>query len=110
MNIPNAGQPVGGQSKNTHQQDQYSRPVLDVMIQFTGNPTQTEKPDHLKWAEQTADPLKQETETIFIEDKRNNSYILLKVKILEVLLSVCDIKWILSDTWKYINNIEMVPL
>lgn len=48
MNIPNAGQPVGGQSKNTHQQDQYSRPVLDVMIQFTGNPTQAEKPDHLK--------------------------------------------------------------
>lgn len=60
MNIPNTGQPVSRQSKNTHQQHQYSCPVLNVVIQFTGNPTQTEKPDHLQWAEQTTDALKQE--------------------------------------------------
>lgn len=58
-NIPNAGQPVGGQSKNTHQQHQNSRPILNVVIQFTGDPTQAEKPDHLKWAEKTADSLKE---------------------------------------------------
>lgn len=46
------------QSKNTHQQDQYGRPVLNVVIQLTGDPTQTEEPDHLERAEQTADPLK----------------------------------------------------
>lgn len=73
---------MGGQSKNTHQQDQYSRPVLNVVIQFTGNPTQTKKPDHLQWAEQTADPLKQEwnkerktSETICIQEKKNDLYI-----------------------------------
>lgn len=70
MNIPNAGQPVSSQSKNADQQDQYSRPVLNVVIQFTSNPTQAEQPDHLQWAEQTADPLKQapkrrETERAF---------------------------------------------
>lgn len=58
MTIPNAGQPMSSQTKNTHEQDQYSRPILNVVIQFTSNPTQTEKPDHLKWAEQTADALK----------------------------------------------------
>lgn len=72
MNIPNAGQPVSSQSKNTHQQDQYGRPILDVVIQFTGNPTQTEKPDHFQWAEQTADPLKQEREK-GRRQERNNS-------------------------------------
>lgn len=60
MNIPNAGQPVSSQSKNTDQQDQHSRPVLYVVIQFTGNSTQTEKSNHLQRAEQTADALKQE--------------------------------------------------
>ena len=58
--VPDAGQPVCSQPKNTHQQNQNSCPVLDVVIQFTGDPTQTEKPDNLKWAEETADPLKQE--------------------------------------------------
>lgn len=59
-NAPNAGQPVGGQSKHAHQQHQHSCPILDVVVQLTGNPTQTEQPDHLQWAEQTADALKRE--------------------------------------------------
>lgn len=73
MNIPNAGQPVSSQSKNTDQQDQYSRPVLNVVIQFTGNSTQTEKTNHLQWAEQTADALKQERKREEA-DIRNNIY------------------------------------
>lgn len=60
INVPNAGQPVSSQSKYTHQQHQYSCPILDVVIQFTGDPTQTEKPDYLQWAEQTTDALEQE--------------------------------------------------
>lgn len=48
LNIPDAGEPVSGQSKNAHQQDQNCCPVLDVVIQFAGYPTQTEKPDHLE--------------------------------------------------------------
>lgn len=48
MTIPNAGQPMSGQTKNTHQQDQNSRPILNVVIQFTSNPAQTKKPHHLK--------------------------------------------------------------
>lgn len=60
INVPNAGQPVSSQSKYTHQQHQYSCSILDVVVQFTGNPTQTEKPDHLQWAEQTTDALEQE--------------------------------------------------
>lgn len=48
VNIPNAGQPVSSQSKNTHQQDQHSRSILNVVVQFTGDSTQTEEPDHLE--------------------------------------------------------------
>lgn len=58
-NSPNAGQPVGGQSENAHQQHQHGRPVLDVVVQFAGHPTQAEQPDHLERAEQAADALKQ---------------------------------------------------
>lgn len=86
MNIPNAGQPVSSQSKNTHQQDQYSRSVLNVVIQFTSNTTQTEKPDHLQGAEKTADTLKREygerkrsiSEIIFSVDNNNNSHVILE--------------------------------
>lgn len=58
--VPDAGQPVCSQAKNTHQQHQNSCSVLDVVVQFTSDPAQTEQPDHLKGAEQTADPLEEE--------------------------------------------------
>lgn len=57
--IPDAGQPVCRQPKHTDQQHQNGRPIFDVVVQFTGNPTQTEEPDNLKGAKQTADPLKE---------------------------------------------------
>lgn len=60
MDIPNAGEPVCGQPKNTDEQHQNSRSVLDVVIQFTGNSTQTQQTDHFKGAEKTADPLKKD--------------------------------------------------
>lgn len=62
-NVPNAGQPVSSQSKDTHQQDQHRCSILNVVIQFTGDSTQTEKPDHLEWAEEAADTLKQKWNT-----------------------------------------------
>lgn len=55
--LPNAGQPVCSQAKHTHQQHQYSCSILNVVVQFASNPTQTEQPDHLQRAEQTADAL-----------------------------------------------------
>lgn len=55
--LPNAGQPVCSQAKHTHQQHQYGRSILNVVVQFASNPTQTEQPDHLQRAEQTADAL-----------------------------------------------------
>lgn len=45
------------QAKHTHQQHQYGRSILNVVVQFASNPTQTEQPDHLQRAEQTADAL-----------------------------------------------------
>lgn len=50
---------MGSQSENAHQQHQHGRPILNVVIQFAGDPTQAEQPDHFQWAEQAADALKQ---------------------------------------------------
>lgn len=58
MNLPNAGQPVCSQPKHTHQQHQYSCSIFNVVVQFASNPTQSEQPDHLQRAEQTAYALK----------------------------------------------------
>lgn len=56
-NLPDAGQPVRHQSKHTDQQDQNCCPVLQVVVQLPRHPTQTQQPDHLQGAEQTADAL-----------------------------------------------------
>lgn len=62
MNLPNAGQPVCSQPKHTHQQHQYSCPIFNVVVQFASNPTQSEQPDHLQRAEQTAYALETDRE------------------------------------------------
>ena len=74
MNVPDAGEPMGSQSEDTHQQDQHGRPVLDVVVQFTGDPTQTQEPDDLQGAEQAADALRRETREETETDFRNNFY------------------------------------
>lgn len=56
-NSPDAGQPVRSQAEDAHQQHQHGRPVLNVVVQFAGDPTQAEQPDHLQRAEQAADAL-----------------------------------------------------
>lgn len=56
--LPDAGEPVGHQSKHTDQQDQNRSTVLQVVVQFPGYPAQTQQADHLQRAEQTADALR----------------------------------------------------
>lgn len=58
VKVPDAGQPVGHQSKNADQQDQNRCTVLQIVVQFSGHSTKTEKADHLQRAEQTADALR----------------------------------------------------
>ena len=48
---------MGHQSKHTDQQDQNSGAVLQVVVQFPGNPAQAQQADHFQRAEQTADAL-----------------------------------------------------
>lgn len=48
---------MSNESKHTDQQDQNSRSVLQVVVQFPGHPAQTQQADHLQRAEQTADAL-----------------------------------------------------
>lgn len=48
---------MGHQSEHTDQQDQNSGSVLQVVVQFPGNPAQAQQPDHFQRAEQTAHPL-----------------------------------------------------
>ena len=57
LSVPDAGQPVCSQPKHAHQQHQYSCSILNVVVQFASNSAQTEQPDHLQRAEQTADAL-----------------------------------------------------
>lgn len=65
---------MSGQSENTHQQHQHGRPVLDVVVQLAGDPTQTEQPDHLERAEQAADALN-ETQTVRKKVKNSSSLV-----------------------------------
>lgn len=71
--LPNAGQPVCSQSKHTHQQHQYSCSILNVVVQLASNPTQTEQPDHLQRAEQTADALEKQAEKAEVGISRRQS-------------------------------------
>ncbi|TNN82668.1 hypothetical protein EYF80_007186 [Liparis tanakae] len=58
--VPDAGQPVGHQAEDAHQQDQDGRSILQVVVQLTGHPAQSEQADHLEGAEQTAETLQRE--------------------------------------------------
>lgn len=55
--VPDAGQPVGHQTEDAHQQDQDGCSILQVVVQFTSHPAQSEQADHLEGAEQTAETL-----------------------------------------------------
>lgn len=48
---------MSDESEHTHQQDQNSCAVLQVVVQFPGHPAQTQQADHLEGAEQAADAL-----------------------------------------------------
>lgn len=71
------------QSENAHQQHQHGRPVLDVVIQFAGDPTQAEQPDHLQRAEQAADALKQ-SERVTIKDFYSSAAVSLSLSLFPV--------------------------
>lgn len=49
---------MSDESEHTHQQDQNSCTVLQVVVQFPGHPAQTQQADHLQGAEQAADALR----------------------------------------------------
>lgn len=53
---------MGHQSEHTHQQDQNSCTVLQVVVQFPGHPAQTQQADHLEGTEQAADALRGDEE------------------------------------------------
>lgn len=55
--VPDAGQPVGHQTEDAHQQKQDSCSVLQVVVQLPSHPAQPEQADHLQGAEQAAETL-----------------------------------------------------
>lgn len=48
---------MGHQSKHADQEDQNSSTILQVVVQFSGHPAQTQQADHLQRAEQATDAL-----------------------------------------------------
>lgn len=59
--VPDAGQPVGHQTKNTHQQNQDGCSILQVVVQLPGHSAQPEQADHLQGTEEAAETLQGET-------------------------------------------------
>ncbi len=51
--IPDAGQPMGDQSKYTHEQHENRRAVFRVTVQLPGNTNQSEEPRRLQQANQS---------------------------------------------------------
>jgi len=55
--VPDASEPVGHQAEHADQQHQHRGAVLQVVVQLSGNPAQTQQADHLQGAEQAAHAL-----------------------------------------------------
>lgn len=55
--VPDAGEPVGHQSKDAHQQNQDGCSVLQIVIQLSCHSTQTQQADHFQGAEEAAETL-----------------------------------------------------
>lgn len=68
--IPYASQPVGNQSKHTHQEHEDCGSILQVMVQFPSHAAQSQEPHHFQRTEETADSLKKKKEMTWPFQKR----------------------------------------
>lgn len=71
--VPNAGHPVSGQPEHTHQQDQHSSSILNVVVQLPGHSSQTEQPDNFQRAEQAADALGEKGHRVRAENRESTN-------------------------------------
>lgn len=54
---------MGCKTKDTHQKNQDSRSIFNIVIQFSSHTTQSKQPDYFKGTEQATDALKEQSKT-----------------------------------------------